>query len=114
MKRNLIAVVLFGVASVQAGVAWTGPPQGNGIGVNGINLANGQNRNGISLQAERLNERSLERIPSSTVGSENVAARPTYECITEPERCAVDSPRLHALAAVQSVTLPDGSTYAVR
>lgn len=118
MKRNLIAVVFFSLASAQAGVAWAGATANgmplNGLSVNGV-LENGLYINGIDLQAKRPNDPSLDRMPPSANGSENVAARPRSECMVEPERCAIDTPRAHAPgASVQSVTLPDGSTYMVR
>jgi hypothetical protein len=128
MKRNLIAVVLFGVASAQAGVASAGTVISNGTTLsnglsfaNGINFSSGLNfsngltfSNGVNLQARRVSEGSFDTAPSSTVGPESVAARPTSECIIEPERCLVDAPRSEVPGVVQSITLPDGSTYAVR
>lgn len=113
MKRNLIAVVLFSLASAQAGVASAGTAL-NGMPINGINI-NGLAMNGINVQAKRVNERSSERMPFSAVGSEDVAARPRSECMVEPERCAIDTPRSHAPGgSLQSVTLPDGSIYTLR
>jgi hypothetical protein len=113
MKRNLIAMVLFGLASAQAGVAWGGLPT-NGLSINGMPL-NGVFVNGMPLNGLYVNGRSLNSMPSSTERSESVAARPRSECILEPERCAIDTPRSQAPgASVQSVRLPDGSIYTVR
>jgi hypothetical protein len=148
MKRNLIAVVLFGLASAQAGLAsaggvlqngvsLNGAVLQNGVALNGVNLANGvllngavlfngvalngatlQNGvvlNGMNVQANRLGEHSLDRMPSSADRSESLAAHVRSECSGEPERCELGMPRSRATQPyIESVTLPDGSIFTVR